>query len=66
MQIFTWILRYDVILKLCYFRPVGVGGTVEFPDFDRSVNPIQTREQIMSTALLHSSPPSADFKTFLK
>ena len=52
MQIFTWILRYDVILKFCYFRPVGVGGTVAAPEFGRPVNPIHTREQIMSTTLL--------------
>ena len=60
MQIFTWILRYDVILKFCYFRGVGVGGTVAAPEFGRSsVNPIQTREQI-------TSPPSPDYKTFIQ
>ena len=57
-----------VLLKEVNFRPVGTGGARDAmapPNFDRSVNPISTGEQIMPTKLLHAPRGVFDLPTAL-
>ena len=47
-----WCCLYHACLKPCGVGPWGAGDAISSPDFDRSVNPISTRGDIESAAVI--------------